>query len=346
MSYAAPESGASLLLAFKPASPQFEARRTALVVGQTRLAAARAFSCLEAGLSVVVATSSKGSSIDAELQERIALRQLQTTPLSLPLLQEDGSDDREDCWREWFNSLPEELLDDIALVCVADTILTSPTSGPSTSHIHSARSAQSALAIRRVCYKLRIPINVADHPQLSDFHFPATYRFPLLPSSSPQPQKASPLQLAVTTNANSCRLASRIRRDVVSKLPKGIGNAVAQIGKLRDMAREADHALCAGSPAYEDEEEKEEGWSSANLNKPVPQILAEPKSRCTAPNRRRSFRAAPLQASHIPLTPPATPPAISVANKMEEILAGNTAELAPSRLTRMRFIAQICVQTP
>lgn len=339
MSYAAPQPGASLLLAFAPSSATSESRKSMLVVGHNRLAAARTFSCLEAGLRVVLACSSNQSSaIDPELQERIELRQVETVQLP-PSISSEGK-----IWLDWLQALPEELLEDLLLVCITDTIHTasaSSTSTPSTSYIHAPRSQASARAIRRACYKLRIPVNVADNPELSDFHFPATYRFPLLSSSSP-PQ-SSPLQLAITTNAKSCRLASRIRREIITKLPKGIGSAVAQIGKLRQMAREADEALRSGQPIYEDEEEQEEGWSSAILNKPVPQILAPAsKSRCTAPNRRHLSFSTPMQASHIPLTPPATPPAVSVANKMDEILAGDATELAPSRLTRMRFIAQIC----
>ena len=341
MSYATPQSGASLLLAFSPAST--EARRTVLLIGQNRLAAARAYSCLEAGLRVVLATSNQSSAIDPELQERIELRQVETVPLPQSSnIQTDGHTGNDSkIWLDWLLNLPEELLDDVQLVCCTDTIHTAAPSAPSTSYIHAPRSPSSALAIRQACYKLRLPINVADHPALSDFHFPATYRFPLLSTSSPP--TSSPLQLAITTNASSCRLASRIRREIVTKLPKGIGSAVAQIGKLRQMAREADQALQSDNALYDDEEEREEGWSTAVLNKPVPQILSLPsKSRCTAPNRRYLSFSSPVQASHIPLTPPATPPAVSVANKMDEILAGQAPELAPSRLTRMRFIAQIC----
>lgn len=368
----APEGGASLLLAFTPPQASIStstfslpARRTALVIGPGRLAAVRSFACLEAGLDVALLPCSSKIH-DPELDYRISSGQI-------ALLDAAGSDpmDSEDeqAWSTYIeDSIPEHILDDVQLVCITDTI----SSASSASLSITPRSPASALALRKAFYRLRIPVNVADYPALSDFHFPATHRFPLLPSahggSSTNTNTASPLQIAITTNGNSCRLASRIRREVVSKLPKGVGSAVARIGKLRQQARRIDHEERQSASndwsldAVEDVEqgEREEGWSSTLLNKPVPQILAakastsSPLSKCTSPNRMAKKHLPPLDLaprrplhpSQMPLTPPATPPLrpLAQADNIDFVLAAGDAakEIIPPNLTRMRFIAQIC----
>lgn len=371
LDWPAPEGGASLLLAFTPPEAStstsafsLPARRTALILGSGRLAAVRSFACLEAGLNVALLPCSRKIH-DPELDYRISSGQI-------ALLDAAGSDivdpENDQAWSTYIeDSIPQPILDDVQLVCITDTI-----SSASSSSSNVPRSPASALALRKAFYKLRIPVNVADYPALSDFHFPATHRFPLLPSphgdSPTNTNTASPLQVAITTNGNSCRLASRIRREVVSKLPKGVGSAVARIGKLRQQARRVDNEERQSASndwsldAVEDVEqgEREEGWSSTLLNKPVPQILAakastsSPLSKCTSPNRIAKKHLPPLDLasrrplhpSQMPLTPPATPPlrALAQADNIDFVLAAGDAakEIIPPSLTRMRFIAQIC----
>lgn len=370
----APEGGASLLLAFTPphastSTNPIPARRTALIVGSGRLAAVRTFACLEAGLSVAVLPCSSRIS-DPELEYRISSGQLALleTTSSSP---SDSADEHD--WLSYIQqSIPQDILNDILLVCITDTI---SSASASTSSIQP-RSPASALDIRKAFFKLRIPVNVADYPALSDFHFPATHRFPLSASSSSHTtttpiQTASPLQIAITTNGNSCRLASRLRREIVGKLPRDVGSAVASIGKLRQQARQIDNEEAAPSTSASwhldaindiEQGEREEGWSSSLLNKPVPQILAAKTakvslasvSKCTSPNRISKkttptldpSTSRPLHPSQLPLTPPATPPlrALAQGDNIDFILAAGDAarEIVPPSLTRMRFIAQIC----
>ena len=280
---------------------------------------------------------------DEELKVRLSSKE--AIAVDLPDKMVDGgngspqTEDERIRWFRWLTELPPELLEDILFVCITDTM------APHTPF----RSASSASAIRDACYRLRIPVNVADHPHLSDFHFPASYRFPLLSSSAfEQSSLSSPLQLAITTNAHSCRLATRIRREVISRLPKEVGSAVAKIGQLREAAKKVDdsnqrgHTLDAG--------EMEEGWPLNFLNKPVAQITAPTaRSRCTSPNRIKRFGNLDYQIPLIPpLTPPPTPPSLSLmVDKMEQILAGTMPAAFPGlsdTITRMRFIAQICKQ--
>jgi len=69
-------------------------------------------------------------------------------------------------------------------------------------------------------------------------------------------------------------LAGRVRRDIVAKLPKEIGAAAANIGKLRALAKASSDAFCSGadfpSANGEDTEEACEDSEEATPNKPVP----------------------------------------------------------------------------
>lgn len=82
--------------------------------------------------------------------------------------------------------------------------------------------------ISKRCRQLRIPVNVADAPNLCSFTLLSTYT-------------DGPLQIGVTTSGNGCKLASRIRREIASGLPEGIGKACQKIGKLRRRFWEEDN---------------------------------------------------------------------------------------------------------
>ena len=63
--------------------------------------------------------------------------------------------------------------------------------------------------------------NINDMPALCDFFFAATHRF-----VDQATGKKSLMQLAITANGDSCRLAGRIRREAVAVLPCEFGGAV------------------------------------------------------------------------------------------------------------------------
>ncbi|KAI7900576.1 tetrapyrrole methylase [Cokeromyces recurvatus] len=73
----------------------------------------------------------------------------------------------------------------------------------------------------------RIPINVADHPEDSDFFMTSTYR-----------DRA--LQVAVSTNGQASKLATRIRRELTTHLPPHLGDAIERVGILRKRLRQLD----------------------------------------------------------------------------------------------------------
>ncbi|KAF8470221.1 tetrapyrrole methylase [Kalaharituber pfeilii] len=88
--------------------------------------------------------------------------------------------------------------------------------------------------ISALCKKLRIPVNVADSPSLCTFTLLSTY-------------SDGPLQIGVTTSGRGCKLASRIRREIVSTLPPNIGSACERLGKLRRRIWEEDFANTTAS---------------------------------------------------------------------------------------------------
>lgn len=84
-----------------------------------------------------------------------------------------------------------------------------------------------ATHISELCRKNRIPVNVVDAPALCTFSLLSTH-------------VDGPLQIGVTTNGRGCKLASRIRREIASSLPKGLGVACGRLGEVRKRIQEDD----------------------------------------------------------------------------------------------------------
>lgn len=83
------------------------------------------------------------------------------------------------------------------------------------------------IAIASQCRKWRIPINVSDSPDLSSFALLSTF-------------KQGDFQLGVTTSGKGCKLASRIKRELVGHLPNNIGDICNKIGELRANIQKED----------------------------------------------------------------------------------------------------------
>ncbi|KZT74214.1 siroheme synthase [Daedalea quercina L-15889] len=71
----------------------------------------------------------------------------------------------------------------------------------------------------------RIPINVADIPPSCDFYFGSQIR-------------SGPLQIMISTNGQSPKLANLIRKQIERSIPDGAGEAVEKVGVLRSKLRE------------------------------------------------------------------------------------------------------------
>jgi uroporphyrin-III C-methyltransferase len=215
--------GASLLIALPLTS------KTTLVVGDGVLAAARASAALQADSKVIILVTSTLSEISSEeIRVRGERGELKIT-----------------------SGIIDDVLDkhgqDIAVAFITDTLIGAP----------KRRDLSSAVSLCNTLKKRKILVNVADIPTLCDFTLPACHRFML--TSSPSPPTPSSLQVAVTTNGKGCRLAGRIRREIVSRLPENIGHAVENVSRLRDMVKmlpeiTEDHSqvVIASSQLHED----------------------------------------------------------------------------------------------
>jgi precorrin-2 dehydrogenase/sirohydrochlorin ferrochelatase len=76
-----------------------------------------------------------------------------------------------------------------------------------------------------MCRALRIPINVADIPPSCDFYFGSQIR-------------DGPLQIMISTNGQSPKLANLIKKKIEQSLPKHAGEAVEKVGVLRAQLKE------------------------------------------------------------------------------------------------------------
>ena len=92
------------------------------------------------------------------------------------------------------------------------------------------------------CKRLRIPINVCEHPHLCTFSLPSVY-------------EDGRFQLAVSTNGMGCRLANRVKRNCVNALPAHMGEICENVGLLRSKYSE-----------FSSTEDEDDAEQSANLN--------------------------------------------------------------------------------
>ncbi|KAJ9124062.1 hypothetical protein QFC22_000855 [Naganishia vaughanmartiniae] len=217
--YPQPQGGAALPLTFHPSSTT-----PVLVIGHGKLAASRAFTFLDSSAHVIVCSEDLSLAC-GEVQYRVKNQQVEWKASPAGVSEQDQVTQ----WTEFLDAI-----EGLSLVSVTDTVLTTSTT------LGDVRSFASAKAIYQACRRLHIPINVSDCPSLCTYTFPAVHRFPGNPASTGK--YYSNLQVAVSTNGRGCRLAGRIKRDIASRLPKGIGAAVDNVGTLRDRIHEEGRA--------------------------------------------------------------------------------------------------------
>jgi precorrin-2 dehydrogenase / sirohydrochlorin ferrochelatase len=75
------------------------------------------------------------------------------------------------------------------------------------------------------CRERKIPVNVADIPPSCDFYFGSQIR-------------DGPLQIMISTNGQSPKLANLIRRRIEQCLPEHAGEAIEKVGMLRSQLKE------------------------------------------------------------------------------------------------------------
>ncbi|KAI0797736.1 putative NAD(P)-binding-domain-containing protein [Abortiporus biennis] len=84
---------------------------------------------------------------------------------------------------------------------------------------------QKSREICNLCRELKIPVNVADIPDSCDFYFGSQIR-------------SGPLQVLISTNGQSPKLANIIRKKIETCIPEHAGEAIEKVGELRSKLRE------------------------------------------------------------------------------------------------------------
>ena len=289
-----PTPGASLLLAFKMQS------KAVLVVGGDALAANRAYASLEADAIVQVLVNGGLDAVCKELRWRAERGQLEVIdwdrlPVSGVDMDTPGLHRDVAALDHYLASTP------LSLVCVTDTTSTSPL---------AATARLRATHLAKLCRAHRIPVNVTDMPELCDFSFTATHRF-----VDPVSSSKTPLQIGVTTNGEGCRLAARVRRDIVAGLPKDVGAAVTKVGQLRRMARKSSKENEAPADGEGDEDC---GVTTPNRPVPIKPLVSEESSIEAA---RRQLRWVVQVSEYWPISRLAA----MTEREMKEVLDGEVA---------------------
>ena len=76
-----------------------------------------------------------------------------------------------------------------------------------------------------LCRERKIPVNVADIPPSCDFYFGSQIR-------------SGPLQIMISTNGRSPKLANIIRKKIEACIPENAGEAIEKVGSLREKLKE------------------------------------------------------------------------------------------------------------
>lgn len=92
------------------------------------------------------------------------------------------------------------------------------------------KSEELKQAIYKKCVEMRIPINTIDSAEYSTFTHVSTY-------------KKGDVEIGVTTNGNGCKLSSRIKRDIISKLPNDLDKIALNVGAIRSTILQKDQVV-------------------------------------------------------------------------------------------------------
>ncbi|EMG50858.1 MET1 Uroporphyrinogen-III C-methyltransferase [Candida maltosa Xu316] len=108
-------------------------------------------------------------------------------------------------------------------------------------------------SIYHKCRRLRIPINTTDMPDLCTFTMLSSFT-------------SGDFQLGVTTNGKGCKLASRIKREIVTNLPNNIDEICTTVGDLRKKIQEEDNTM------LESGEHEDDAINTHKFNSFVPEF--------------------------------------------------------------------------
>jgi uroporphyrin-III C-methyltransferase len=147
----------------------------------------------------------------------------------------------------------------------------------------------------------------------------------------------------VTTNGQGCRLAGRLKREVVARMPKDAAGAVQKVGELRRMSRASTTTTTNNkedyfSPAIANGGEQEDSFEDsgvATLNRPVPiRSISQVESEEEAARRRMKWVA--QVSEYWPLSKLAG----LTAEETKMVLSGDLSATPPASSTGPAVAAQ------
>lgn len=94
----------------------------------------------------------------------------------------------------------------------------------------NVKSEQLRRTIYDKCVEMRIPINTIDSAEYSTFTHVSTFN-------------KGDIEIGVTTNGNGCKLSSRIKRDIISKLPSDLDKIASNVGSIRSTILQKDQVI-------------------------------------------------------------------------------------------------------
>jgi uroporphyrin-III C-methyltransferase len=184
--------------------------------------------------------------------------------------------------------------------------------------LQNATLTQPGTHISSLCRRLRIPVNVADAPNLCSFTLLSTH-------------SDGPLQIGVTTSGKGCKLSARIRREIASSLPPHLGDAVERLGTLRRRIWEEEHAA---ELSQDLEAEEEDSGQPATFNK---FILEESKEAA----RGRRMRWLSQICEYWPLRRLAAITDADIDTLFREFASSNASKIGPTSTTPQRRTGRI-----
>jgi uroporphyrin-III C-methyltransferase len=205
-----PNLGSSLILSFS-SKPH---RSAVILIGHSKLTSVRCLSALEAGYTVYLAADERNA-LDNELSWRLndpdqPVQKIHEFDEGL-FWSNDENPSLKSAWEKTIRSLP--FFNDLFSIICCDS-LPFPISDKSVEDPF-IRSKTSCQALSQACRDLRVLCSIADIPELSDFSWCMTERWELIGNGEVEEKKMSALQIAVCTNGKGCRIAGRIRKEIV-----------------------------------------------------------------------------------------------------------------------------------
>ncbi|KAI8619558.1 hypothetical protein BC830DRAFT_1238096 [Chytriomyces sp. MP71] len=116
-------------------------------------------------------------------------------------------------------------------------------------------SLQNAVEARQValaCKSRGVPVSVASQSDVSDFFFMSTH-------------KDQSLQVAISTNGNGPRLASKLRKQIVKSIPPHAGAALETLSRLRQQLKAVDPSSASATRRMSFVNRVSEAWSVETL---------------------------------------------------------------------------------